>query len=335
MNHKATLKEVAKLAGVSTATVSNVINNTKYVSDEVKKQVRSAMTELGYVPNSLAKSLRVKESRLIGLMISDISNPFFSLVVRGIEDTLAQEGYNALLCNTDSNIDKEKEYLKVLLGKRVDGFIISSSGNSGKYFKEMAVTGVPLVFLNRQPDFLISDSVATHNVQGAYIATEHFIRHGYKRIGVIAGPQSISTGRDRLLGYKQAMHEYGLPLDNNLIKEGLFNTQSGYDLMKQLMIESTPPEAILISNNFMTLGAYNCIQEFGIRIPDDVAIIGFDDPDWAAIVNPPLTAVRQPAYEQGVHAAQLMIQRIKYGNDMDPQEIYLNPSLIVRRSCGC
>ncbi|MFD1772700.1 LacI family DNA-binding transcriptional regulator [Paenibacillus rhizophilus] len=332
---KATLKEVAKLAGVSTATVSNVINETKYVSDEVKKQVFAAMKELSYVPNDVAKSLRVKESRLIGLMISDITNPFFSLVVRGIEDTLAKEGYNVLLCNTDSNIDKEKEYLKVLLGKRIDGLIVSSSGDTEQFFREMADIDVPLVFLNRCPAPLISDVVTTDNVKGAYLATEHLIGHGYRRIGIITGPLCISTGRDRLKGFKQAMNEYGLEVDNKLIKEGLFNVQSGYSLIKDFMSESVKPEAVFISNNFMTLGAYHYFHDAGISVPGDLAVVGFDDPDWARIANPPLTAIRQPDYEQGERVAQLIMQRIKTGNQSEPQEIYLNPSLIARKSCGC
>ncbi|MDM5340952.1 LacI family DNA-binding transcriptional regulator [Fictibacillus enclensis] len=329
------MKEVAKLAKVSTATVSNVINNTKYVSDEVKKQVYDAMSELNYVPNTLAKSLRVRESRLIGVMISDISNPFFSLVVRGIEDGLAQGGYNTLLCNTDSNIDKEREYLKVLQGKRIDGIFVSSSGNSEEYFKEMWQIDIPLVFLNRCPKPLISDSVSTNNIEGAMLATEHLIKHNYKKIGIITGPQKISTGRDRFNGFKQAISLHDLTLNDHFIKYGDFTIQSGYELMKELLSDSCRPEAVLISNNQMTLGAYNYIQENGIRIPEDLAIIGFDDPEWAAITNTPLTAVRQPAYEQGLEAASLMIKRISNTFHGDPQEIYISPSLIVRKSCGC
>ncbi|WP_051404894.1 LacI family DNA-binding transcriptional regulator [Bacillus cihuensis] len=335
MKIKATIKEVAKLAQVSTATVSNVINNTKYVSDEIKKQVYDAMSELNYVPNTLAKSLRVRESRLIGVMISDISNPFFSLVVRGIEDGLAQAGYNALLCNTDSNINKEREYLKVLQGKRIDGIFVSSSGNSEEYFKEMWQIDIPLVFLNRCPEPLISDSVSTNNFEGALLATEHLIKHNYRKIGIITGPQNISTGRDRFNGFKQAIKLHDHTLYDHFIKHGDFTIESGYDLMKELLSDSCRPEAVLISNNQMTLGAYNYIQERGICIPEDLAIIGFDDPEWAAIANPPLTAVRQPAYEQGFEAAQLMIKKLNNTVDGKPQEIYFSPSLMIRKSCGC
>jgi LacI family transcriptional regulator len=332
---KITIKEVAKLAGVSIATVSNVINDTKYVSNEVKKQVYDAMSVLNYVPNTLAKSLRVSESRLIGLMISDISNQFFSLVVRGIEDGLALEGYNVLLCNTDSNIEKEREYLKVLLGKRIDGIIVSSSGDSEEYFKEIWGIDVPLVFLNRCPNPLVSDSVTTNNREGALLATEHLIQHGYRKIGIITGPQNISTGRDRFVGFKQALQHHGLTLHEHLIRNGQFTVQSGYELMKELMNESAKPEAVFVSNNFMTLGVYNYLQENNINIPDDLTIIGFDDPEWATIVNPPLTAIRQPAYEQGALAAELIIQRINNEEQLEPQEIYLKPELIVRNSCGC
>ncbi|MDN4074948.1 LacI family DNA-binding transcriptional regulator [Fictibacillus terranigra] len=335
MKRNATLKEVAQLANVSTATVSNVINETKYVSDSVKKNVYSAMNALNYVPNTVAKSLRVQESNLIGLIISDISNPFFSHVVRGIEDNLTEFGYNVLLCNTDSDVEKEKKYLKVLLGKRVDGLIVSSSGNADGYLEELGNLDVPVVFLNRYPDPLLSDIVATNNIKGAYTATEHLIQHGYKRIGMITGPQSISTGRDRLIGYKQALDKHLLPIDERLIKEGDFKAESGNRLTKELIKQDFKPDALLISNNFMTLGAYHAIKELGIRVPEDLAIIGYDDPDWAAVSNPSLTAVKQPAYDQGVQAANLICERIKRKDQFKPREIYLDPSLIVRESCGC
>ncbi|MCR8634798.1 LacI family DNA-binding transcriptional regulator [Paenibacillus radicis (ex Xue et al. 2023)] len=331
---RATLKEVAKLAGVSTATVSNALNRTKYVSEEVMDKIHSAIQELNYQPNIVAKSLRVQESRIIGLLISDIANPFLTIVVRGIEEELAKSNYNILLCNTDSSVEKERKYLEVLIGKRVDGLIISSAGNTGDYFRSLDKTGVPMVFLNRCPEFMNSDVIMTNNIQGAYCATEHLIRHGYTKIAIIAGPSSISTGKDRLIGYKRALEDYGVNESDQLVKEGFFNTQSGYDKMKELMEQDIKPDAVFISNNSMTLGAYKYLKEAGLRVPDQVAVLGYDDPDWAEIVDPPITTIRQPAYQLGVQAASLMLARIK-DSQVKREIMYMDPALIIRRSCGC
>jgi DNA-binding LacI/PurR family transcriptional regulator len=335
LKNKVTLKEVAKLAGVSTATVSNVLNDSKYVSEELKRQVLKVVEALNYSPNDIAKSLRVKESKLIGLMISDISNPFFSSVVRGIEDTLSENQYNVLLCNTDLNVQKEKMYLKILLGKRIDGLIISASGKDGDYFNDLKKIGAPLVFLNRCPEHLFSDIVMTDNIKGSYMATEHLIKHGYHKIGMIAGPQEISTGRDRLMGFHQAIKDYGLEEYPELVKVGQFTIQSGYDMMRELKNGKVQPDALLVANNLMTLGVLNFIQEYKIDIPKDIALIGFDDPEWATIVSPSLTAIRQPAYDQGNTAANLLLERLKGRYTADPRRLYLDPSLIIRKSCGC
>jgi LacI family transcriptional regulator len=331
---RSTLKEVAQLSGVSTATVSNALNETKYVSNEVRDKINAAIKELNYQPNIVAKSLRLQESRIIGVLISDVANPFFSIVVRGIEEELAKSNYSILLCNTESSLEKERKYLEVMIGKRVDGLIVSSAGNTGDYFRSLDKTGVPIVFLNRCPEFMNSDVIMTNNIQGAYSATEHLIRHGYGKIAIITGPFSISTGKDRLIGYKRALEDYGIVESGHLVKEGLFNIESGYDKMKELMEQETKPDAVFISNNSMTLGAYKYLKETGIRIPDQVAVLGYDDPDWAEIVEPPITTVRQPAYQLGVQAANLMVGRINE-KQVKREIMYMDTALIIRRSCGC
>jgi LacI family transcriptional regulator len=322
------------MAGVSTATVSNALNGTKYVSEDVKEKINNAIQELNYQPNIVAKSLRVQESRIIGLLVSDIANPFFSIVARGIEEELAKSNYSILLCNTESSLEKERKYLNVLIGKRVDGLIVSSAGNSGDYFRTLDKTGVPIVFLNRCPEFMNSDVIMTNNIKGAYTATEHLIQHGYGKIAIITGPSSISTGKDRLIGYRRALEDYSLTETEQLIKEGQFTIESGYARMKELMEQDTKPDAVFVSNNSMTLGAYKYLKESGIRIPDQVAVVGFDDPEWAEIVEPPITTVKQPAYQLGVQAANLMLARIKE-NHVKREIMYMDTTLIIRRSCGC
>ncbi|MFS0777550.1 LacI family DNA-binding transcriptional regulator [Neobacillus sp. 3P2-tot-E-2] len=331
-----TLKEVASLAQVSTATVSNVINNTKHVSASVRKQVFDAMEALNYKPNEIAKSLRVQQSRLIGILISDISNDFISKVVKGIENTLSEIGYNVLLCSTDSDFEKEKEYLNVFMGKRIDGLIISSSGTGDyEHYEDLLKAKVPVVFLNRCPDHFPSNMVMTNNIKGAYIATEHLIKHGHKKIGIITGPLHFSTGRDRFKGYQRALDDYGIPFRKELVFEGHFNIESGYELTKKLFEENMEVEALFISNNSMSLGAYKYIKEQGIKIPEEIAIYGYDDPEWADIVDPPLSGIKQPAFELGVYAANKIINTIQ-GNCAESGSIkYLDPEMIVRKSCGC
>ncbi len=332
---KATLKDVANLAGVSTATVSNVTNNTKFVSDDVKRKVLDAMETLNYRPNALAKSLRVQETKLIGVLISDITNPFFSKVVRGIEYEANKNGYNILLCNTESNAVKEQEYLDILIGKRIDGLIISSSGNKEEYIKHLESANIPIVFLNRSPESALMKTVMTNNIRGSYLAAEHLINHGYEKISIISGPQTYSTGRDRLIGYKRAMEDYGLPIDEELIKIGNFDIKSGYDLMKELINSGERTDACFIANNSMTLGAYKYIKETNLKIGQDLAIVGYDESDWADIVEPPLSTISQPAYEQGTQAAELVIANIN-GKELTNQKvIYLEPTMIIRESCGC
>ncbi|MGG4489075.1 LacI family DNA-binding transcriptional regulator [Metabacillus idriensis] len=332
---KATLKDVANLAGVSTATVSNVTNNTKFVSEDVKRKVLDAMETLNYRPNALAKSLRVQETKLIGVLISDITNPFFSKVVRGIEYEANKNGYNILLCNTESNAVKEQEYLDILIGKRIDGLIISSSGNKEEYIKHLESANIPIVFLNRSPESALMKTVMTNNIRGSYLAAEHLINHGYEKISIISGPQTYSTGRDRLIGYKRAMEDYGLTIDEKLIKIGNFDIKSGYDLMKELINSGERTDACFIANNSMTLGAYKYIKETNLKIGQDLAIVGYDESDWADIVEPPLSTISQPAYEQGTQAAELVIANIN-GKELTNQKvIYLEPAMIIRESCGC
>jgi len=330
----ATLKEVAQLANVSTATVSNVINNTKHVSEDLKKKVYESMKVLNYKPNEIAKSLKVKQSRLIGILISDISNSFISKVVKGIESTLSEKGYNVLLCSTDSDVEKEKEYLKVLMGKRIDGLIISSSG-AGNHYDDLLKAKVPLVFLNRCPEHLPSNMVMTNNIKGAYMATEHLIKHGYKKIAIITGPMQYSTGRDRYIGYKRALEDYAISYHDELVLEGDFTIESGCELTKEIIESKMKIDAIFISNNSMSLGSYKYIKEQGLKIPQDIALYGFDDPEWADVVDPPLSGITQPAFELGVYAAQKMIDTIQ-GTCPEIREIkYLDPNMIIRKSCGC
>jgi len=329
----ATVKDVADLAGVSTATISRVLNNHPQVADETRSKVLWAMEQLNYQPSRVARRLRMEASQILGLIISDIANPFFTSVVRGIEDVAYANGYSLFLCNSDEDPAKEELYIQVLLAEKVAGVIISPTDEDGITCKTLVESGVPLVAMDRRLRRLEVDTVVVDNVLGAYEAVSHLIQLGHRRIGLIGGPVHITTGRERQEGYKKALTEHGIGLDEGLIKIGDFKQGSGYQMACELLETDDPPTAIFTANNLMTLGALNAIHEKGLNIPRDVAIVGFDDMPWAPSLDPPLTAVAQPTYELGCTAANLLLQRIA-DKDREIVEMKLEPTLIIRASCG-
>jgi len=329
---KPTLQDVALLAGVSTATVSNAINNSKFVAEITRRKVFGAVDLLNYIPNNLAKSLKTRDTHLIGLLVSDIANPFFPPVVRGIEDQLAINGYNILLSETNSDSVREKENLRMLLGRRIDGLIVSIAGCEEEHFSSI---DIPIVFFNRVPFSGQYNTVQVKNFKAAYIGTEHLINHGYRRIAMIAGPEHLNVGRDRMRGYMQALHDCGLDTDIRYISSGEFSDHRGYMAMRILMSHKEPPEAVFTGNNALSLGAFRYLKDARIRIPDDIAFVGYDDTGWATIVDPPLTIVRYPMYEMGVQIGTLILDAIKNSGRSSTQTIEFEPELVVRRSCGC
>jgi DNA-binding LacI/PurR family transcriptional regulator len=328
-----TVKDVADLANVSTATVSRVLNNYPQVADETRSRVLWAMQELGYQPSRVARRLRVKGTQILGLIISDIANPFFPSVVRGIEDIAYANQYTLLLCNSDEDPARARLYVNVLQAERVAGIIISPADENSTSCEPLIRNDVPIVAMDRRLRLFDVDTVLVDNVKGAYQATSHLIRLGHRRIGLIGGPFRITTGRERREGYEKALRESGLELDQRLIKVGDFKQDSGYRRACELLEMEDRPTAIFAANNLMTLGALNAIHERGLDIPGDVAIVGFDDMPWAPSLDPPLTAVAQPTYELGCTAINLLLQRIA-DKDREIVEMKLEPTLIIRDSCG-
>lgn len=329
-----TIKDVARIAGVSIATVSAALNDKPGVGADTKFRVLAVAEKLGYELNILASALVTKKTHTIGLIISDISNPFFTKVVRGIEDVANENGFNLVLCNTDEEGQKEKGYLRILQRKQVDGFIIVSSERNSTHIKSLVEDNVPVVLLDRKLEGIHTDSVVVDNIEGSYKAVSHLINLGHRKIGIIHGPKTIMTGRDRLEGYQRALRDYNLPLDSKYIKEGNFKQEGGYSKTLELLELKDPPSALFVANNLMTLGAFKALKEEGIKIPEKIALIGFDNMEWAPLANPPLTAVSQPIYKLGTSAANLLLSRIKAGASEGAQEIVLKPELVIRESCG-
>jgi LacI family transcriptional regulator/LacI family repressor for deo operon, udp, cdd, tsx, nupC, and nupG len=329
------LKDVARVAGVSISTVSRVLTGSPLVNEETRARVQQAMDALDYRPNRVARRLRRDTARasLIGLIVPDIQNPFFAELVRGVESVAQQHGYMVFLGNSDEDAAKEKRYVDLMLAESVDGLILPPSSDNAQALSALARAGLPVVCVDRRVPKVTLDAVIADNVHGAYAAVDHLLRLGHRRIGFVVGRPQLSTSKERLQGYRTALEEHGLALDAALVREGDSRQSGGRDMARELLTLPHPPTALLVGNNLMTLGALETIHALGLRIPDDVAVVGYDDMPWALALDPPLTAVRQPSYELGRRAAELLLQRVE-----DPKRstslVVLQPELVVRQSCG-
>lgn len=331
----ATIKDVARLAGVSTTTVSHVINETRYVSDELRARVLAAMEELNYRPNVLARGLRRGETKTIGLVVPDNSNPFFAEVTRIVEDIGFENGYSVILCNSDGNLEKEAAYVNVLIAKQVDGVIFIAAGSKYEHLHELATAGIPVVVADRDIPQTLADVVLVDNEQGGYDATRYLLSLGHRRIACIAGPSDLTPSADRVHGYRRALGEFGVPIEEKWIVPGDFRYQGGEAAIAELLRLDEPPSAVFACNDVMAIGALRAVRSAGLQVPGDVSIVGFDDIPLASAVSPALTTVAQPIVELATLAAQLLMSRIQSDQQDGPkQRIVLDTELIVRGSCA-
>ncbi len=329
-----TITDVAREAGVSASTVSHVINETRFVSDQVKQRVHAAMEALNYQPNVIARSLRTRETLTVGVVVSDVTNPFFTSIVRAIEDEVLKQGYNIILCDTDEKPEREQAYLRLLMGRRVDGLIVAPSSGNADLLRSAIESGLPVVLLDRSIPGLTADVVLSDNESGAFDAVSYLIGIGHRRIGIIAGRLEVSTGADRMAGYVRAIQTHGIPADESLIEVAKFRRDIAYDKTMQMLNRAEPPTALFVCNNVMTAGTMAALKAAGKKVPDDISVIGFDDSEWAALMDPPLTVVAQPIVELGTRAAQMLMRRISRGRVKTPRAVVLKPELIVRDSCA-
>lgn len=335
----ANIKDVAERAGVSTTTVSHVINKTRFVSEELIQRVNIAMEELDFQPNSLARGLRSGKTKTIGLVIPDISNQFFAEISRKIEDKGFENGYSVILCNTDDDNSKEKRYIDLLLAKKVDGIVFISCGGRSESLKKISSNNVPIVVTDRDINEVNSDIVLVDNNLGGYDATMHLINLGHKRIGCITGPSPTTPSAQRLLGYEKAMRETGLPIDTSLILMGDFRCQSGEFAMRELLNKPQPPSAVFIFNDMMALGAFRAVYNKGLKVPDDISIIGFDDIPLAQAMCPTLTTMAQPIPEMASLIVKLLVEKINglrstnQKNRTELKKYLLKVMLVERDSC--
>lgn len=328
----ANIQDVAKRAGVSIATVSRVLNGTGYVNSDVKARVDAAIQDLHYQPSRAARSLRVNHSTIIALLVADIQNPFFMGLIQGVEDVTQSNSHSLILCNSDENPQKELQYLDILYAERVAGMIIVPTQERIPTLKRFQERSTPIVAVDRRLKDEDVDVVLMDNIQGAREAVTHLLHNGYRRIGIISGPKTTTTGWERIEGYRLALREAGLPLDPALERYGTFKTESGRQCAAELLTLTPPPDALFVANYLMTVGALDVLQERHLRIPEDIALAGYDTLPWAAQGLLPLTTVTQPAYELGSTAAQRLFQRLQNPAQQARQEIVMAPTLMVRDS---
>lgn len=328
-----TIKEVAARAGVSSATVSHVINGTRFVSEPVRAQVQQAMDELGYQPNALARSLRSGYTHTLGLILPDSANPFFAEVGRSIEMAAFEAGYSVVLCNTENDLEKESLYIDVLTKKQVDGMIFVATGEQGDSVEKLLKMALPVVVMDRDFPGLEMDLVRADNRQGGFLATQHLIALGHTRIHCIAGPSNLTPSAQRVTGYRQAMQAAGLPVEPGAVSHGDFHPQSGWEAARRALAGPNPPSAIFACNDLMAMGVLRAAAGLGRRVPHDLAVVGYDDIDLASYTIPPLTTIQQPTAEMGRAALQFLLARI-HDKQAPAQQTRLPVSLVVRGSCG-
>lgn len=325
-----TIQDVAKRAGVAPITVSRVVNNSGYASEETRSRVEAAIKELGYVPNTLARGLRSKRTNTLALLMTDITNPFFTMIARGVEDVASAAGFTVIFCNTDESKEKEEKYIEILTQKQIDGVVLVPACGNPDSIEYLRAKEIPVVLLDRRVPDVEIDLVRCDSTAGAYQLVKRLIELGHKDIAVITGPEGISTSDDRVAGYRQAIYEAGLK-GRERIYFGSFTQDSGYAFAAQALEAQPRPTALFGANNFISIGILKALRDAGLRVPQDISVVGFDDLPISMVVDPVLTVLSQPSYQMGEQAAALLLSRLKEGYSGNHQEIIL-PARIIERS---
>jgi LacI family transcriptional regulator len=328
----ATIKDVAKATGLSIATISKFINGGN-VLDENKVLIEKAIIELGFKVNEIARGLKTNKTMTIGVLIPDLKNIFCTTIVSNIENVLIQNGYSTIICDYKQNPDLEKMKFDFLVNKMVDGIItIPFDGSDAQGIQELLNRNIPVVLIDRAVKGVSCDTVLVDNLNASYDSVEQLIIKGHKRIGIICGPQNIFTAEERLKGYIRVHEDYSMVVDDNLIKKGDYEVESGYSLLNELLDSDNPPTAIFVTNYEMTLGAIMALNERNIKMPDELSFIGFDNLQMAKIVKPTLSIVVQPMQQIGETAANTLIKRLKGDMSNFPAMFRLKTELMIRDS---
>ena len=331
-----TLKQIAERAGVSTATVSYVINNVAGVSPEVREHVLRIVREARYRPNAVARGLRTKKSGTVSMIVPDITNPFFPGLVRGAEDVLRDAGHTLIVGNSDGDVVKEQEYYRTFSARQIEGLLITASISSRapEYLLHHDLRTVPIVFVDRYYKDVRADTVCADNTDGGFQAVRHLLDLGHRRIAIITGPLQLVNAQSRLEGYKRALASEHIEVENALIREGKYDSNSGFEQMQALVHTKNRPTAVFVSNAPMTFGALRALRENAVQCPDEIALISFDDAEWFELSKPSVSGVAQDAYELGAAAGKILAKRIAGQLTGSPRRRLFRTRLVIRESSG-
>lgn len=328
----ATIKDVARLAGVSTTTVSHVINKTRFVAENTTRKVWAAVDELNYAPSAVARSLKCNSTRTIGMLVTKSTNPFFAEVVHGVEEYCYNEGYTLILCNTEGNLAKQRDYLRMLAEKRVDGLLVMCTDLNEELLALLEKKkDLPMVVMDWGARHVNTDRIQDNAELGGYIATKHFIDNGHTKIGCISGQMDRLTCHERLQGFRKALDEAGLLYNPDWVVEADFECDSTVEAANKLVALEDRPTAVFCFNDIMALAAISTFRQAGLDVPNDISVIGYDNIDLAGFFSPPLTTIHQPKNRLGKTAIKLLMERL--ANKENQQQIFeVQPELVVRRS---
>ncbi|WP_078434995.1 LacI family DNA-binding transcriptional regulator [Metabacillus halosaccharovorans] len=324
------MSDVAKLANVSPATVSRVLSNPDLVSKETREKVMEVINKVNYKPHIVARQFRTKETKIILVVVPDITSAFFSKVLRGIEHVAVQNGYQVILGDTENDTEREQEYINLLLQKQADGMVLLTARQDKTQLEEIA-EHFPMVLACEYMDGLNVPTVSIDNISSARKATEHLIQQGHTKIAHITGPINVILSRDRLRGFQQAMMSHDLEIDSAYIQEGDFTFESGYHQMLKLLALETPPSAVFVFNDEMAMGVIKAVKDSHLSIPENVAVVGFDNIKMSSVIEPNLTTINQPKYEIGKKAMELLLKLIN-GESLQKKKFVMKDELIVRES---
>jgi LacI family transcriptional regulator len=330
-----TIKDIARRADVSYATVSRALNNKPGVRDATRRRILQLAEQMSYTPNAIARGLVKKQTQTLGLILPDITNPFYPEVARGIEEGAAERGFSIFLCNTNWERSREAHYLRLLIEKRVDGIILAPINNEVEAPEQRLAGNIPVVYVCNAPSGTEASLVVIDNVLGGFAAVEHLIQAGYRTIGFVGSTEDSLTMGERLEGYRRAMKQYGLPVEPKYIRLGKFKEEAGYKIIRSMIAGGNFPRAIFAENDLLALGILHGVRASGLSVPADVAVVGFDDIPVAGYPEVELTTMSQPTYEMGKKSVQILLDQIQDfegSPSVRIRQIYLKPRLIVRRS---
>jgi LacI family transcriptional regulator len=328
----ATVADVASAAGVSISTAARVLSGTGYASEETRRVVLDAARDLGYVPNQIARSLRTKQTRMVGLLIGDVENSFYSVIARNVESATKDAGYHVVLCNSDDDPKIEREYLQLLEGMHVDALIVTPTSKNRRYLARFIQEGIVVVQVDRRIEGLPADAVLVDNEAGAASAVSRLVEAGHTRIGILTGELEVSTASQRLEGYERALKEHGITIRPSLVRSGSFHRDHAVEDATALIRAKPTPTAIFAANNILAEATLMALDQQRLRVPRDVSVVAFDDVQWMEMVEPPVTTVRQPVADMARSAAELALRRLRDGFEGRPSTVVFHTELVERGS---